>query len=252
MYRNPPRWLSRAFPRWTQRGSLRRAASLAGEMLFPPVCAGCGRYGDWVCHECERAIRRAGIGGCGRCGRPGPVAPACEHCLGVLPTGLRQVRAVWAYQRPIRESIHRFKYMGEFERGRDLGRRMAEHAPTLVGAQRLVDAVVAVPLHPRRYRERGFNQAAVLASQVAPALGCEVVPAVERTRYTVSQTGLDNAARIENMRGAFAVARDAPDFAGATVLVVDDVVTTGATIGAVAAALLEAGVGEVVALAAAR
>jgi ComF family protein len=252
MDRVPLRWLSRSLPSLTLRGSLRRAARVAGEMLFPPVCAGCGQYGDWFCSDCERSIRRAGVGGCGRCRRPGPAAPACADCLGVLPDGLRHVRAVWAYQRPIRESIHRFKYMGEFERGRDLGRRMAEHTPALVGAGRVVDAVVAVPLHPRRFRERGFNQAAVLANEVATILDARVLPAVERTRYTVSQTGLDQAARIENMRGAFAVARDAPDLAGARVLVIDDVATTGATIGAVASALLEAGVDDVVALAAAR
>jgi ComF family protein len=110
------------------------------------------------------------------------------------------------------------------------------------------DAVVPVPLHPRRLRARGFNQSADLAE----GLGLAVLHALARTRWTEPQTGLPAARRHRNVRGAFAVRRDAGDLRGLCLVLVDDVSTTGATLEACARALTGAGAAEVRALTAAR
>jgi ComF family protein len=111
------------------------------------------------------------------------------------------------------------------------------------------DALVPVPLHPARIRARGFAPAAVLARALARALGAPAAPALRRVRDTPSQTGLDRPGRRRNVAGAFAPARPLP---GATIWLVDDVVTTGATLGEAARVLRAAGAGRVAAVCVAR
>jgi ComF family protein len=147
------------------------------------------------------------------------------------------VRAACAYAGPVRQAIHRLKY----QRERHLAEPLAILVEDCLAARPLaVDAVVPVPLDPGRQRARGYNQAALLATPLAQHLGRPlVVDALRRVRSTRPQVGLSARARRANVRGAFAAAAGA--VAGARLLVVDDVMTTGATLQACAEALHGAG-----------
>jgi len=168
----------------------------------------------------------------------GALAPGeggfCEACESLLePSSGERPRAVFLYGGPLADAIRRFKYGGRSELAATLAPHLVERA-----AEVEVDAVVPVPLHPRRERARGYNQAALLARPVASALAVPFAPtALRRLRDTPPQASLDTARRRGNVRGAFAV-RSAPP---PRVLLIDDVRTTGATLAECAATLRGAG-----------
>jgi ComF family protein len=156
-----------------------------------------------------------------------------------------RARAIGAYDGALRAIIHALKYEGRRSLARPLAALMQlRGADILKGA----DVLVPVPLHPSRRRERGFNQAVDLADH----LGLTVCRALRRIRQTHAQTSLPAAQRHRNVRGAFVLARWARSPAGAIVVLVDDVSTTGATLDACARVLKDAGAREVRALTAAR
>lgn len=160
----------------------------------------------------------------------------------MFPSGLKRVRAGYLFDGPIRRATHLFKYSGEHERGRDLGRRLAGRFEALFPDAR-IDVIVPVPLHPRRYRQRGFNQSLILAKELGSLLNVPVVEAVERKRNTTPQAGLSADRRLQNLKDAFAPSESAMQYiAERRILVVDDVTTTGATISAVAESLQSMGV----------
>jgi ComF family protein len=156
-----------------------------------------------------------------------------------------RARAIGAYDGTLRAIVHAFKYDGRRSLAVPLAALIHARAGGLVDT---ADVVVPVPLHPTRLCQRGFNQAADLAR----ALGLPVVCALKRVRATPTQTSLPAARRHRNVRNAFAATRQARALAGRTVLLVDDVSTTGATLEACARALKETGVGTVLAVTAAR
>jgi ComF family protein len=171
-------------------------------------------------------------------------APACRGCSGILPL-VSRARAIGAYDEALRAIVHALKYDARRSLARPLAAMMrARGADVLEGAA----CVVPVPLHPSRRRERGFNQARDLARH----LGLPVVEALARVRRTPPQTELSAAERRKNLDGAFATTRHARELAGAIVVLVDDVSTTGATLDACAYTLRNAEVKEVRALTAAR
>lgn len=188
-----------------------------------------------VCPACDGALAAGQMGFCGAC------AP-------LLDPGERAGRAVaaYVYGGPMADAILALKYGGRTEHATVLGRLLAERAVELAGS---VDAVVPVPLHPARLRERGFNQSALLARPVARALAVPLVTSdLRRVRDTPPQASLAARARATNVRGAF-LALHAP---ASRVLLVDDVRTTGATLAECAEALVTAGVDEVITLVLAR
>jgi predicted amidophosphoribosyltransferase len=139
------------------------------------------------------------------------------------------------YQGPFADAIRRFKYAGASWLAETLGNRLARAAQPFSGIAR---AVVPLPLHPSKLRARGFNPAALLARRVAAELGVPLrVGWLRRERATRSQAGLDRDARLANLRGAFRAARVAPT----SVLLIDDVRTTGTTLSEAAAALTAQG-----------
>ena len=194
---------------------------------IPPPC-------DRLCEICGDALPswRAEAGHPGRCSR-------CRRSTRVIARGT----SIGAYEGALRDILHALKYEHRRSVAKPLGRLMlAAGTQVLDGA----DFVVPVPLHVIRHYRRGFNQAAELAAH----LGLPVVHALRRNRATSTQTDLPEGRRHANVKGAFALRRPVP--AGAVVVVVDDVSTTGATVDACARVLLEAGAREVRALTAAR
>jgi ComF family protein len=196
--------------------------------LFPDRCGGCARIGDLLCDRCRCALT------------PYPSEPDR------FPASLDGVRVAFVFASPLREVVHQFKYRRVRRLAQPLGRLMAAH---LAARPLAVDAVLPVPLHAQRMAERGFNQAEELAREVAYLLDKPLAHGLERTRATGQQAHLDARQRRENVRGAFCWRDGAPP---TRILIVDDVLTTGATIGACAEALREAGAKQVYALALAR
>ncbi len=193
---------------------------------------------------------------CASCGREVVTGALCAACaplpaaeLGPAPPALAAWHAAIVHDGRGAEWVRRFKYPRRGLGGLDPAAEavastlMAELAARVPGAAPTL--VVPVPLHPRRLRERGFNPAALLARCAARAIGARHAPVLlARLRDTPSQTGLSRNARRRNVAGAFAARRAAP----ARVWLVDDVVTTGSTLGAAAQALRRAGAREVVAV----
>ncbi|HEY7288192.1 MAG TPA: ComF family protein [Vicinamibacterales bacterium] len=170
--------------------------------------------------------------------------PLCRQCL-ISPGPIDRSRAIGAYDGALAAIIHALKYDARRSLARQLGDRMRAR-----GAEVLREAacVVPVPLHPSRRRQRGFNQAADLARHV----GLPVVHALRRVRATTTQTHLSATERRLNLKTAFVASRAADSLTGSTVVLIDDVSTTGATLEECALTLKAAGVREVRALTAAR
>lgn len=216
-----------------------RAAEWWLDLLFPKCCAGCGSEGSFCCPACRgRLAARAPA--CPVCGKRNLSGVLCASCSD--KAALRGFLAPFSYRDPlIRELIHTYKY----DRARELS---AFFASELVGffnlyAIRLPRSaiLVPVPLHRRRERERGFNQASLLALELGARLGLLVKPLLKRARRTRPQVEMaDHAARRKNMAGAFRVS-DHEAAAGASVVLVDDVATSGATLSEAARVLREAG-----------
>lgn len=187
---------------------------------------------------------------CQRCDRPlTSDHHRCPDCSR-WPSPLVQARALYLYEGPLRTALHRVKYRGERRRGEFLGELLASSADVLVGNQcAAVHCVVPIPLHHTRLRERGFNQSSLLAAAVARKLALPLEEGLVRLRATATQVSQDRAARWENVAGAFAWVGQPLE---GTVLLVDDVITTGATVIAASEALVTAGARAVIVLALAR
>ena len=164
-----------------------------------------------------------------------------------MPAGLADMRIAYIFQSPLREAVHQLKYRRVRRVAGPLGALMAEH---VIAQPVAVDAVLAIPLHSKRLAERGFNQAEALAREIATLLDLPLIDTgLARVRATEQQAHLDARARAENMRDAFAWRGTAPP---RRLLLVDDVLTTGATMGACAIVLRDAGAEAVHGLALAR
>jgi ComF family protein len=205
-----------------------------------------------LCARCFGDLAAARLTGpaCGRCGLPlaGPPESGvlCLNCR-AMPPHFDCARAFFAYQSPAGALIRRYKFDGEFRLGPHL-LRTALGRGWLPGDLPGADAVLPVPLHRRRLRERGFNQALLLARPLARHLGCPVIKrALVRTRYTSQQTLLPMNKRWDNVRNAFAVRRPGT-VRGLKLLLVDDVMTTGRTADECAKALKQAGAAGVAVL----
>ena len=217
----------------------------------------CGAFADTpedrgLCRRClEQVPRLDRHAVCEKCGYPLPVAGiagCCPICAETdFPFDL--ARAAGPYEPLLREWIHRYKFDRQTGLHLPLGRLLAaEYHRTMAGLD--FECVTWVPLHPGRLRERGFDQARLLAKTVAGAAGRPLRRLLKRTRATAAQSSLPLTGRNANVRGAFAPTRACAGLGGA--LIVDDIFTTGATLGECARALLAGGVERVYVLTLAR
>ena len=223
-------------------GLLRRWADTCLDLLFPPACAVCGHYGHRICPACAQKVVPVPNTICERCGRVQAVrVQRCGACLGVEDPPLLQVRAAGLHVEPLRHLIHLLKYEERPDLAPDLARYLAAAlaGPDWKFLWPQIDAIAPVPLHAERRRERGYDQAELLARGLSARTRIPLRrDLVERTRQTRAQVGLNAAQRQANMRDAFAAQGPCP---GLHVLLIDDVYTTGATMAACAAALRGAG-----------
>ena len=222
--------------------TLRRLTDAALDLAFPAACSGCGREGAPLCTVCLPALDA-------RLGLPGgtPIGLPAD-----LPAPLLQLEWCAPFAGPVRAALHDLKYAGERRLAEPLGESVARRWGR-VGTS--ADLVVPVPVHAGRERQRGYDQAALIAAVAGERLGLPVVRALERERATVAQFELGRDERASNVAGAFRLRRSrgrGPSVAGHWVLLVDDVVTTGSTLAACAAALERAGARAVSAIAVAR
>lgn len=220
------------------------------DLIFPGValCGFCLKeIGDdaWrgVCDNCENAVLEmsARLSACPRCGFFSAARP-CPNCWD-WNHDLQRIRGVVPYEGIYRETVYSLKYGGRKDLAVPLGHLMAKKA-VLSGLHKSARVIIPLPLHPTREAERGYNQSALLARQVARELSIPCADVLRRIRYEKKQTGLSRQERKANLNGAFAV-EQAGAVSGRSVLLVDDIVTTGATLGAAARCLLENGAAEV-------
>ena len=226
-------------------GSVRFLLKSLADFVYPPICYGCDTEVEegLVCEGCRLALFTHELAVCPRCGRPCTrTAETCGQCEEEF--SLSRVRALGLYVPPFNELVQAFKYSGKTTVGELLGRALA----ALVQQDEVLsaaDAVCPIPLHPARLRERGFNQSLLLAAAIAMSSGIPLADYLVRRKNTSTQTAKTSPEkRRKNLEDAFRLRPDA-DVAGKTVLLVDDVMTTGATLNPAARELLKGGAASV-------
>ena len=209
----------------------------ASRWLLSPNCLICrerGSNGKDLCASCTEQLPWNRVA-CTRCGLPMPAIGECGDCL-TQPPALTQVRAVFVYGFPLDRLVPRFK----FHRDLAAGRLMADLMVGVLASAPRPDVLAPLPLHAHRLRERGYDQALELARPLAAALTLPLRPdLLQRVRSTAPQSELDASQRHRNVASAFAVPARAA--LPAHIALVDDVMTTGATLDAAARALLRGG-----------
>ena len=211
------------------------------ELVLPPSCAGCGRYGAQLCATCRATLRPARA--------PSDRFAAADPGI-VIGESLEFALAAFVHEGAMRRALQRLKYGGAARLGAqlaDLSRPAFRDLVSFVGRDVVL---VPVPVHADRLRQRGYNQAALITRHLAAVEGMPILDALIRTRPTIRQHGLGRAARLHNLRHAFASRHPPPR--GAAAVLVDDIVTTSATLQACAEVLLAAGAGRVLGFAVAR
>ena len=213
------------------------------DLVYPSQCAGCGENGIRWCNDCQKKLVLVERNTCSKCGEPLKTEgrEICLRCATGV-TYFQQLKSYAVYQDPLKSAIQQFKY----KRNLGLGEIFAgDLMDILKKSNWQIDLIVPVPLSKTRIRERGYNQALVLARP----LGWKMeIPVQEnllvRHRDTKPQVGLSLAEREQNLQDAFRT-KDSGCIAGKNILIVDDVITSGSTMNACAKAFHEAGAGAV-------
>jgi ComF family protein len=226
--------------------ALIRVLDRALDLVFPPRCVSCDAFGAFICDRCHADMTRADGSRCDTCWMPLDPERACRRCRAFRPA-LRGVRSAFVYETAARDAVLALKFRG-----------LSAAAPLMAGAMAEVLAkwrppvtcIVPVPLSGRRRRLRGYNQSDLIAKEVGRLTGISLTRrALKRDRHTHSQATLSGDARWQNIVGAFGAGKEVPT---GGVLLLDDVITTGATLNTCARVLLSEGAGDVFALTFAR
>jgi ComF family protein len=236
-----------------KKAGLQRPACFAYHMLwcaidwlYPPTCGGCDCQGERWCPTCQQAEQICGPV-CPVCGDIQTNQQVCSQCQSEPPAYLA-LRSWGMHRGPLQKAVHRLKYKGDIGIGEALSKHLIELYNDLKWE---VDLVVAVPLSKSRLKERGYNQAGVLARPLAYAIQKPYRPEViQRRRETRTQVGLNAYQRQDNVKDAFQAVEE--QVKGKVILMIDDVTTTGSTISACAQALSLAGASTVFGLTLAR
>ena len=227
------------------------------ELFYPSNCVGCGHPQDsgiLLCDQCKETSPPLRPPYCRCCSRPfeGLIAEefSCPNCEDRRPAF---DCAVSNYQAKgvLRDLIHRFKYDRQFYLRRVLAEYLVEAMQDVRIQVNPADCLVPVPLHPTRLRERGFNQADVLAEILSQRTRLPILHCLERRRYTNTQTRFDRVERMQNLRDAFALRKNS-EVRGKHLVLLDDVLTTGSTLNECALVLRAAGAESVRAITVAR
>lgn len=201
------------------------------DLLFPPHCILCNKkiQVTEICTDCLDDFQALLSPLCSICGTEFKTDfvedHPCGSCIKDKPFFDRAV-SIFSYDESMKEAVHLFKYKGKSILSRSLGRTLAKHYMT----KENYNAILPVPLHLKRLRQRGYNQSQLLAVELGRLMGIKVDPwLLERARPTLSQTGMRRKERIENLRGAFML-RKSSSVDGMSLLLIDDVYTTGSTV----------------------
>ena len=236
-------------PLVTSASPLARVGQAVLDVLFPPRCAACGAYGSFLCLPCREELPCTRPPRCPVCWQPQAQGSPCPRCREERPA-FAGARSPYLYQGPAREVVHALKYNYLSALARPLAVLMAAYLAEEEAIE--ADLLVPVPLYGRRRRLRGYNQSALLARELGRIRGLAVDErALSRRRDTSPQArSADAEARRRNVADAFRAERARVE--GRHILVIDDVMTTGATLDACAQALRRAGAASVWALTFAR
>jgi competence protein ComFC len=217
------------------------------DWLFPPICAGCNRTGFRWCPDCQQQVKPVPEPVCQACGLPLSHAGLCTSCFLSHPP-YEAMRSWVVFEGPIRLAMHSLKYRRNIALGDTLAQYLAGYVRKLGWR---ADMVVPVPLGSQRMKERGYNQAGLLAKPLSIVQNWDYSPqAVFRVRETRSQVGLSAMERRENLFNAFRA--DSSRVSGKVILLMDDIATTGSTLSACSDALIKGGASTVYALTLAR
>jgi ComF family protein len=214
---------------------------VALDLFFPPWCIGCGREGQYICNACREKLPLISPPVCARCGRSLTEQNTCPSCI-EGPVTIDGIRAPFLFQGVIRKAIHELKY-----------RNLKAIAPLLAGflhdylLQYPIpgDVLVPVPIHPKRLRERGYNQSSLIARELGRRNGLPVIEdcLVRRINTPPQVRTISAVERRKNIAGAFTCSNDRLE--GKQVILVDDVSTSGATLNTCAEALKPSGAASV-------
>ena len=217
------------------------------DLLFPPTCGGCGKVGWRWCPECQARVPRINKPFCETCGIPTQGSTNCEKCK-LNPPAYQMMRSWAVFDSPIQNALHAMKYRRNIGLGESIAIQMVDFVRSLNWP---IEITIPVPLGKKRLIERGYNQVALVARPLAFRLGLKYESdALQKVRETRSQVGLTVSQRHENVQNVYWA--DTKIVNGKSILIMDDVATTGSTISACTEALLSAGVREIYVLTIAR
>jgi ComF family protein len=244
---------------WSKTGIVKSLLAGVADLIFPPQCMNCGvllksSTGLPFCNACYRRIRFVRSPCCECCGLPFEAPSTEDHlCSGCISADqcFSIARSAGIYEDVLLEAVHKFKYNRNLGAGKALAKLMAEYEyPSFDPGN--YDWIMPVPLHPRRLRQRGFNQAVILSRELAERFSLSLqLKVLRRSVHTRPQFNLGRTERGPNVKGAFEIGKKGA-LEGKKVILVDDVYTTGSTVRECAKTLLQAGAQDVAVLTLAR